>query len=155
MASMRIALALTLLVGISLLAAAWQRGTGLEQDWQAIEPSEQGPGWKRLIMGEPSGAEPLIVNPRGRSMDPPQPGSDPEPQLDPISEPAGDDGFTYWVQPHDTLTQICSRYYTDRRGRSLNELAQLVADHNGLKSPDSIRAGNILVMPSIPSDDSP
>ena len=153
---MRVALVLTLLVGALLLAAAWQRESG---------PEEQGPvpgqepgaddGWSHLILGEPSGAPALAVDspPAART---PLPGNGlPGPPAEVPPPPTEGIGFTYVVQPGDTLSQICSRFYEDRMGHSLTELSRLVAEHNGLPSVDAIRAGDLLDLPPLLGDRTP
>ncbi len=153
---MRVALVLTLLVGALLLAAAWQRESG---------PEEQGPvpgqepgaddGWSHLILGEPSGAPALAVDPPPAARTPLPGNGLPGPPAEVPPPPTEGIGFTYVVQPGDTLSQICSRFYEDRMGRSLAELSRLVAEHNGLPSVDAIRAGDLLDLPPLVGDRTP
>ena len=51
--------------------------------------------------------------------------------------------IAYEVQPRDTLGVICLEHY----GTSKPKLVEAVARYNGLASPDSIRAGRVLLLP--------
>lgn len=153
---MRIALLLTLLVGALLLAAAWQRQSlsSADQEPFPARAPETDDGWSHLILGEPSGAPALVVDPpanRSRL----QRNERPVPQADVTAPPEEAIGFTYVVQPGDTLSQICSRFYADRKELSLTELVRRVAEHNELSSVDAIRQGDSLVLPPLPGDQAP
>ena len=153
---MRVALLLTLLVGALLLTAAWRRQASPEE--QGFVPGQEpktDDGWSHLILGEPSGAPPLVVDPPPTARTPLPRDATPRPQVDvppPLTEPVG---FTYVVQPGDTLSQICSRFYEDRMGLSVRELSLQVAEHNGLSSVNAIRAGDPLVLPPLHRDRTP
>jgi nucleoid-associated protein YgaU len=153
---MRVALVLTLLVGALLLAAAWQRHSSnpADQDHLPGQAPETDDGWSHLILGEPSGAPALVVDPPANRSPLPR-NARPVPQADVPTPPEEAIGFTYKVQPGDTLSQICSRFYADRKGLSLTELVRRVADYNGLSSVDAIRQGDPLVLPPLPGDQAP
>ena len=52
---------------------------------------------------------------------------------------------SYTIQPGDTLTQICKSKY----GRGDVEIATKLAYYNGLSNPDSIWAGQVIVVPEL------
>jgi nucleoid-associated protein YgaU len=154
---MRVALGLTLLVGALLLAAAWQRDSLNSEDPGYVpgQEPENDDGWSHLILGEPSGAPALIVDPPPSPRTSPGENAPPESQAGIPTKPRAAIGFTLVVQEGDTLSHICSQFYEDRKGLSLKELIRLVAEHNGLSSVDAIRAGDPLVMPPLPGDQAP
>jgi len=145
---MRTFLGLLILGGLFLMAAAWQRNQteelraersqryGIPQD-----PSRTEDGWDSLVLGRPSGAEPI---PSAEQLEPAwenwtdpddDPGSDAPP---PVSQE-----YRYEVQSGDVLSRICAKHY----GTSRASLVDAVAHYNGLSSPDAIRAGKILLLP--------
>ena len=145
---MRTLLGLLILGGLFLMAATWQRNQTedlREQRSQRYgipeDPASQRPGWDTLVLGRPSGAQPI---PSPEQLDPAW-----ESWTDPDDD-ARDDGRTgvsqeyrYEVQSGDVLSRICVQHY----GTSRASLVNAVAHYNGLSSPDAIRAGKILLLP--------
>ena len=132
-------------------------------------------GWSRLIFGRPSGAEPLPIPEQTLLAEPawpgtgspgPSPPEDSEAQSeDPGAEVADADpgeagirpisfestvapryarDFEYVVRANDSLGVICQKHYAER---PLIKLVEAVALYNDLKSPDSIRAGDTILLP--------
>jgi hypothetical protein len=153
---MRVALLLTLLVGALLLTAAWRRqSNSAVQGFVPGQEPKADDGWSHLILGEPSGAPALVVDPPPAARTPiPRNGTPQPPPIVPLPH-AEAIGFTYVVQPGDTLSQICGRFYEDRMGLSLTDLSHRVAEHNGLSSVNAIRAGDSLVLPPLTGDRTP
>ena len=169
---MRVFLGLALLASLFWMAASWQsRQTArLVQQRETLlgrrgvqaaparaaesDPSEAAgspqAGWVTLVLGRASGAEPIrSAPPLGTDL-----GPAPELEQDSATSPApdaGDPSFRYRVRPGDSLSTICRDYYGNRRGRfaNLSALVQAVASHNGIASPDDIRAGAQLVLPRL------
>ncbi|MEM9380311.1 MAG: LysM domain-containing protein [Planctomycetota bacterium] len=166
---MRAILGLLILGSLFAAAASWQnRTTSQLRDRRAMRygiPSDSiaGPeGWGRLVLGRPSGAEPLPLPEPAPRYD----GADGYPPQDPDGRgPAGQDGrgsstdltkdlgqqtiipadFEYTVQPNDVLSVICQKHYDYR---PLPQVVEAIARYNDLKSPDAIRSGNVLYLPA-------
>ncbi len=145
---MRTLLGLLILGGLFLMAATWQRNQTEELRAQRSQrygipqdPAGQEPGWDTLVLGRPSGAEPIpSPAPLGRAW---------ENWTDTGDDTQGDERlivsqeYRYEVQSGDVLSRICARHY----GTSRASLVNAVAHYNGLGSPDAIRAGKILLLP--------
>lgn len=133
-------------------------------------------GWSRLIFGRPSGAEPLPIPEQALRADTPWPGSGsvdagaqgeglagdeydqgaPPPDGNPAPNELRSVGFEstiapryardfeYVVRANDSLGVICQKHYEER---PLLKLVEAVALYNNLKSPDSIRAGDTILLP--------
>lgn len=145
---MRTLLGLLILGGLFLMAATWQRNQTKELRAERSrlygipeDPSSERPDWDTLVLGRPSGAQPI---PSAEQLDPVW-----ENWTDPDDDTQGDAGppvsqeYSYEVQPGDVLSRICSQHY----GTSRASLVLAVAHYNGLDSPDAIRAGKILLLP--------
>ena len=154
---MRVALGLTLLLGALLLAAAWRGGSSSADDRTPVpgQEPEQHDGWSHLILGGPSGAQALEAQPVRGAANPPRDVHESAPDERDTEQPPDPGEFTYQVQPGDSLSGICDRFYKNRRGVKLSELVRRVAERNGLTSADAIRAGSPLVLPPLRVDEAP
>ena len=145
---MRTLLGLLILGGLFLMAATWQRNQTKELRAERSQrygipedPSAREPGWDTLVLGRPSGAQPIPS--------PAQPESAWENWADLDHDTRADERpfvsqeFRYEVQSGDVLSRICAQHY----GTSRASLVDAVAHYNGLSSPDAIRAGKILLLP--------
>jgi hypothetical protein len=119
---------------------------------QAASPREHAPGWGEVIVGRPSGAEPVLVEPAApplsaaRRLRPPGRGTEGELPAEP--PPEGDDrkdprDWELEVRDGDVLSRIVRVHY----GRVSPELEQRLAEYNGLSSPDKLRVGQTLYLP--------
>jgi hypothetical protein len=156
---MRALLGLLLLGGLFLAAATWQdratkrlreqraREYGVPEDAESRKHARA--GWSELVLGRPSGADPLARADVGA---PEAPGSSPQdPPADSPPGPAKNPGryapdFEYVVRPNDVLGVICQKHYG--KGR-LREIVPAVALYNDLSSPDGIVAGKVILLPDI------
>ena len=159
------ALLLTLvLVGLFLVAAIGQRrwtdSLLRAQDLARSEPGsaadlETPDGWSMLVVGRPSGTEPLPYPERGWATSDALPSEPAEPSplsaetepaetADPAVETTLPD-FVYRVQDGDTLGAICAGHY----GSSRRALVDSVAAYNNLSSSNAIRAGTLLYLPDV------
>ena len=108
---------------------------------------EREESWGRFLIGQPSGAEPIELE--LPELEAPQPAA----QL-PGTEPALPEGpgaqeqapvtvFEYVVPEGRVLSKICEDFYDS--GRS--PIPERVAEYNGMRSPDALRAGQTLLLP--------
>lgn len=148
---MRALLGILVLGGLFLAAASWQKNQtrslraqrraeyGLPTDASEVHASAE---WSVLVLGRPSGAPPLpgAGRPRGEAA-PPRQG--PAPDDDAGGSAAYARDTAYEVRSGDYLGGICGRHY----GTSKPALVEAVARYNKLASPDSIRAGDRLLLP--------
>jgi len=106
---------------------------------------EREESWGRFLIGHPSGAEPVELP----ELEAPQP----EVQF-PATEPVPTEGpalqehapltvFEYVVPEGRVLSKICEDFYDS--GRS--PIPERVAEYNGMRSPDALRAGQTLLLP--------
>jgi nucleoid-associated protein YgaU len=164
-----------LLIGVLLLlvafvaAAIWQtswraearaeRGLVRSGQQRTPPPKAQDEGWGRVIIGRPSGAEPVQpaeppASPRfPKSAPEADPGHDPSKRAgDRLAPPGSEqptaaalgDGHVV-VQSGDTLSRLCQAHY----GTSRPDVVQALAAYNGLKDADSLRAGQTLNLPNL------
>lgn len=159
---MRVFLGLLLLLGIFGLAGVAQHRFSAkarverDQAFAARRAPEEGiyrtTGRAILRIGRPSGADPIEL---------PEPGlpSSGERGTSPTAHksprPVGGDSFppTDWtppvyemtVQSGQVLSRICQEFY----GTGKPPIPQLVATYNGLGDPDSVRAGQKLLLPPL------
>lgn len=128
---------------------AEQRAVEAEQDARA-HPTESGTleaGRAVLVVGNPSGADPVPRPQEAREPESPRAegptavSSDPDSPLtrEPLPE------FQLEVQPGQTLSGLAHLHY----GEHGSELLEALAAHNGLASVDALRAGAILRLPPI------
>lgn len=154
---MRALIGLLVLGTLFIMAASWQkRMTSRLHDDRAQrynvadDSAANQEGWSRLILGRPSGAEPLIVPepqpPAASYVRQPAAAAPPAPVEEP--EPTPPQRFRkdqiYTVQPGEVLSRICQEHYTVR---PLPTLIERVATYNDLSSPDELRAGDELLLP--------
>jgi len=160
---MRALLGLILLVGIFALAAFWQdrwtRGLARARDHQiahAAPSSGLETGWSRLVLGRPSGADPVVLpDPPTHERAPEGALRQGETQVSPGVglDSAGPDGqrreyapdMVYRVRKDDYLGKICKRYY----GTARPTVVDGVAEYNELASSDAIREGQMLLLPDL------
>jgi len=139
------------LAGLFLLAAIWQRShtEALREERaqrygvpDSAHPRES--GWSTLVLGRPSGADPLPPLEGGVAGEEPPPGEEPPtPSPTPPPAEAREYDYRYEVQGGDVLGRICARHY----GTSKPALVEALARYNDLESPDDIRQGDILLLP--------
>ena len=133
-------------------------------------------GWSRMVFGRPSGVEPLAIPDRAQRIEGSWPGASsagdgPETSAAAPADSLGSfpDGgtsqalsgmhpvgfestvapryardFEYVVQENDTLGIICQKHYEER---PLIKLVEAVSLYNNLKSSNSIRAGDTILLP--------
>lgn len=140
---MRVLLGLAVLLSLFAMAASWQGrwtdGLRRARDTEHGAPGQaavSGAGWTTLVVGLPSGADPVAPT----EIDEPA-----EERIPP--EPDGPVGFVgdfeYVVRSGDVLGRICNAHYST----SAREVVAAVAAYNGLASPDQIRVGQVLSLP--------
>ena len=149
---MRALIGLVVLGTLFVMAASWQsRMTSeLRKDrsrrYNVADDSATGQeGWSRLILGRPSGVDPLLIpEPQG-------PAASFSPQLAPPSaapEPAPAPRFrpdrVHRVQANEVLGKICQEHY---EVRPLAAVVDRIAKYNDLDSPNDIREGQELRLP--------
>jgi hypothetical protein len=107
--------------------------------------------WGELRIGRPSGAAPIdlpdsAMDPfPGESFGAPPPGQEGwDAEAIPGSEPPTPIVFEYVVPKGRVLSKICEDFYDS--GRS--PIPERVAEYNGLRSPDELRAGFKLLLPT-------
>ena len=156
---MRLLLGLLVLGGLCLLAANWQenlRSAALET--RRLErgiPSHAVPevngtdGWATLVLGTPSGAEPIApqVSPknppviqipiRGVAIPANAPTVSSPPTLQADQE--------HTVVKGDSLSRICEKHY----GTSRSSVIKALARYNGLGSANQIQLGATLLLPDL------
>ena len=145
---MRTLLGLLILGGLFLMAAAWQRNQTEELRAERSQrygipedPAGEEPGWDTLVLGRPSGAQPI---PSAERQDPAwENWTDPDVATQSEAQPPVLQEYRYEVQSGDVLSRICAKHY----GTSRASLVNAVAHYNGLGSPDAIRAGKIILLP--------
>lgn len=160
---MRALLLAACLFGTCLLAVLvqerWRARLMLERDLGRSQPalaSGLGEDWSTLLIGGPSGVEPLAFPEKGWAS--PVDSTEMAQDALPLSAEAEITGpaaeaselereyapdFVYRVQQKDTLGKICEQHY----GTSKQSLVEAVALYNGLTSVNAIRAGALLYLP--------
>ncbi len=115
-------------------------------------PVPPGEDWSLLIVGRPSGTDPLPYPERGWASpavleEESAPGNPLAGEADPDPFSQAETGvapdFVYRIQHGDTLGAICQGHY----GSARSALLESVAKHNGLSSRDAIREGSLLYLP--------
>lgn len=141
---MRALIPLLVLGTLLILAGEWQSRTAPDPASPQEGPAEamvatEGDGWDLLVLGRPSGAEPLRrpepVRPLPVVVD--QGTVRPLPSIVPSDT-------RYVVQPNDVLGLICQAHYDVR---PLSSVVAAVAEYNDLSSVDAIQSGDILLLP--------
>ncbi len=156
---MRAVLGLLLLLALFGAASYWQ-GTWTAALREERDSLQRAPGnleereddWGTIVIGRPSGADPVElpepVSPAPGTAGRPQfkrtqPGaqqSPAAPESTPAQVPAD---FEYLVPEGRVLSKICEEFY----GSGRDPIPARVATHNGLASPDELRAGTTLKLP--------
>lgn len=149
---MRALIGLVVLGTLFIMAASWQsRMTSeLRQDrsqrYNVADDSAPGQeGWSRLILGRPSGADPLRVLESGGpavTFSPEVTPGPPTPDPEPAYRYRGD--RVHRVRSNEVLGKICQEHY---EVRPLDAVVAAVATYNELASPDDIREGQELLLP--------
>ena len=181
---MRALIGFLLLLSAFALAASLQeshtRSLRRQRDMRRSQPAlltemtgTHAEGWNLLVVGRPSGVEPLPYPELGwatgdklaRSLQIERAQREPTPFEDStrlLSADSGDEGgtglvlpsaeeesaglepeFVYRIQSGDVLGEICTGHY----GTARRALVQAVAEYNGLGSADDIREGDLLYLP--------
>ncbi|MEZ5973860.1 MAG: hypothetical protein R3F17_10225 [Planctomycetota bacterium] len=152
---MRIFLGLFVLLSLFLMAAFWHKGTTrrLQQQMEfeqgiSVQATAGEDRWARLVLGRPSGAEPLAVPAHLAGQQPIAPAPDaplPQPGPEPEPVPAATPDFAYIVQPGDVLGTICQKHY----GTAKPRVIRAVAMYNDLADENGLRQGQKLALPAI------
>jgi nucleoid-associated protein YgaU len=146
---MRILLGIGILVAIFGLSTAWHRseirelrnpGGVHEREARAAEPRTLPPGWGEVILGAPSGAEPVFLEPMRPPADAPATGS---PDAAVFEAPLSVEDWELPIRQGDVLSRIVRVHY----GRVSPDLEKRLARYNGLESPDKLVVGEILYLP--------
>ncbi|MCP3918298.1 MAG: LysM peptidoglycan-binding domain-containing protein [bacterium] len=139
---MRALLGLLVLGGIFVLAATWQDRRTAELRRQRAHrfgipdaEAQVDDGWSTLVLGNPSGAEPLAPLEAAPPEDTPDP--------DTWDPPAYQPDYRYVVAKNDVLGVICQRHYDSAR----KELVDAIAAYNELKNANDIGEGQVLLLP--------
>lgn len=142
---MRTLLPLLVLGTLLILAGEWQsRNKTAPEAPEAgrradLREADLDGDWDLLVLGRPSGAEPLR---RPESPAPaPDVGRQEPPQPAPLPVPSD---TRYVVRPNDALGLICQTHYDVR---PLSSVIKAVAEYNDLDSVDSIQSGDVLLLP--------
>ena len=117
---MRTLLGLLILGGLFLMAATWQRHQTQELRSQRSQrygipedPASQKPGWDTLVLGRPSGAQPIPspeqLGPAWESWTDPDDGTRSGERASVSQE------YRYEVQSGDVLSRICAKHYGTSR----------------------------------------
>jgi nucleoid-associated protein YgaU len=99
---------------------------------------DSGP-WARVVVGRPSGAEPVAPPPRPSVAHAASGGGAASGAGGAPLEP----DFTTTVRPGQSLSVICQEHYGSARA----ELVRALATYNGLADPDRIQVGGRIVLP--------
>ncbi len=153
---MRFVLLLLLLVGAMAAAGLWQerwtRAARAHRDQLLgrAPAADSEPRRTRLIVGRPSG-RPAFDVPFGPPPPLPSPPADDRVTAPAATPPAVDYAPAPWepvfeveVRPGKVLSVLCQEFY----GTARPSVVQRVAEWNGLKSPDQLRAGQRIELPA-------
>ena len=154
---MRTLIPLLILGALLILAGEWQSRNSGAPRRPAGDPSgavakglaeslspvviakSEGERWDLLVLGRPSGAEPLR---RPQSLVPvPSP---PDDHQTPVWVSPIPSDTRYVVRPNDALGLICQ---THSEVRPLSSVVEAVAAYNDLKSVHAIKSGDVLLLP--------
>ena len=150
---MRVLFGWLLLFGLVAAAAwgtaRWRMRARERSHALTVERAPDAPGSPaRVLIGAPSGAEPLGGTQPPRSV--PRrifEEHTPTPERSP-TQPAPKI-FEYMVRPGSTLSKICQDFYTQSERPPLSEVVDMVADWNELASPDDLSVGQTLQLPPL------
>ena len=153
---MRIFLGIAVLIGVFAVSSLWHRSAlddmrnpaPLDGEVLAARPRDLPPGWGEVVIGAPSGAEAVFLEP------PPRPERfarrDEEVAIEDfeiLEDGESEVELQDWeliVGSGDVLSRIVRKHY----GRVSPELEDLLARYNGLSSPDKLEVGQVLRLPS-------
>ena len=159
---MRILALLVLLAALFGLAWFWQTGTlarmraeraatlGVERGGRRDPAFEALPdGWGVVVIGAPSGAEPVFLERSGRAPSPPSAELEARPEdlaagaswTELEQRALGD--YRIEILAGQTLSSIADAYYGERT----RELVESLARYNGLSSADALPVGETLLLP--------
>ena len=150
---MRVLLGGSILVLLFLAASMWQRSwTSAARAERSAERGDPGapmrgapPGWSRVVIGRPSGAEPY----RGPSLPGPRPdpagGGPTAPQPKPTAPDGQPKPSRVIVQAGQSLSAICRDHY----GTARAEVIAAVSRFNQLGDPNALREGQPLDLPPL------
>lgn len=149
---MRVFLGISVLASLFLMAAFWQKG--ITRRLEQKREYEQGLSflgssgedrWVKLVLGRPSGAEPLStpIHLQGPT-DVPDPTLEPE-NVDPTPSPDIEPDVTHVVKSGEVLGTICMQRY----GTSKPDVMKAVGVYNDLKDLNRLEAGQVLALPSL------
>lgn len=149
---MRALIGLVVLGTLFVMAASWQsRMTSeLRKDrsrrYNVADDSASGEeGWSRLVLGRPSGADPLLIPEPQAPVAIFSPQVAPPPATpDPTPSPRFRRDRVHRVRPNEVLGKICQEHYEER---PLAAVVEAVATYNDLASPNDIREGQELLLP--------
>lgn len=121
----------------------WAAERREERDAAYARPSDGGSdlpeGFTRVVVGEPSGAAPVVPP------TPPVPRPGTASPRDTGGAAANDRLRHHVVKPGDSLSKICAAFY----GTARKDVVDAVARANGLSKPEALRAGQQLVLPPL------
>lgn len=144
----RLVLGLVLLAGTFAFALAWQRQlvdaagpSGTTPSADASRPAAS--DWVRIVVGAPSGAEPIEVETPRRAT--PAPLARREPDAAPPSRTSTPREFELTVQQGQTLSTICKAHY----GTARASVVQALARHNQMRDASALREGQHLKLPAL------
>ena len=149
---MRALIGLVVLGTLFVMAASWQSRMTSElrkdrsQRYNVADDSASGQeGWSRLILGRPSGVDPLLIpEPQGPAVSFPPQLTPPPAAPDPAPAPRFRPDRVHRVRANEVLGKICQEHYDVR---PLDAVVEAVATYNELASPDDIREGQELLLP--------
>jgi len=120
--------------------AAWEQSDGEVAETESGMLAE---GWAAVIVGAPSGADPLLVESLLESRAPSFPPDEvPDGDFEEAT-PLGD--FEMEVQPGQTLSGIAEAHY----GTASNRLVQALAAYNEIEDPNTLRSGAWVLLPEL------
>ncbi|HPF14717.1 MAG: LysM peptidoglycan-binding domain-containing protein [Planctomycetes bacterium] len=147
---MRVFLGLSVLLSLFLMAAFWQKGITrrLEQKREyeqgiSFQGSAGQDRWVKLVLGRPSGAEPMATPIHLQGPSDVLPPED-EPQRPPPA-PDIEPDVTHVVKAGEVLGTICMQRY----GNAKPKVLTAVAVYNDLKNPNVLKQGQVLALPSL------
>lgn len=142
-------------------AAVWQKSWTAEvraerdESWSADTRADTArpdlrSGWSRVIVGRPSGAEPLDAPPRSTMASVPNELRKELPKATPTGETnvtplIQEREFELVVQRGQSLSKIAQAHYHSSR----NDMLQALTAYNKLKDPGSLREGERILLPPI------
>lgn len=111
-----------------------------------VPPRENEPGWGDVVVGRPSGADRVEPAPQVNYGQPTPATGQPQNwgTMEAGSPPPAPADFELTIQSGQVLSSIVATHY----GRVSPDLEQRLAKYNGLSSPDKLRVGKKLKLPT-------